>query len=33
MIDDVLVKKLERIALQLRYDVVQMIGVCKAGHL
>lgn len=33
MIDDVLVKKLERIALQLRYDVVQMIGVGKAGHL
>lgn len=33
MIDDVLVKKLERITLQLRYDVVQMIGVGKAGHL
>ncbi|HEX7630276.1 MAG TPA: 1-deoxy-D-xylulose-5-phosphate synthase N-terminal domain-containing protein, partial [Candidatus Methylomirabilis sp.] len=33
MVNSDAVKRLERIALQLRADVVQMIGVGKAGHL
>jgi transketolase len=33
MVNSDTVKRLERIALQLRADVVQMIGVGKAGHL
>ncbi|NMA21621.1 MAG: transketolase [Lentisphaerae bacterium] len=33
MVNDELIKKLERITLLLRYNVIQMIGVGKAGHL
>jgi transketolase len=33
MVDDALLKKLEKVTLQLRYNLVEMIGVGKAGHL
>ena len=33
MVDEALTKRLKGIALQLRYDLVEMIGVGKAGHL
>ena len=33
MDDAATVQKLERIALQLRFDILEMLGVGKAGHL
>ena len=33
MADNVTIQKLERLALQLRFDLLEMIGVGKAGHL
>lgn len=33
MADEALIKKLKGVALQLRYDLVEMIGIGKAGHL
>lgn len=33
MVDDALLKKLEKVTLQLRYNLVEMIGIGKAGHL
>lgn len=33
MADEALIKRLKGVALQLRYDLVEMIGIGKAGHL
>jgi transketolase len=33
MVDDGLIKKIKSMALQLRYDVLEMIGIGMAGHL